>query len=201
VRAQALGNLQSTLQENVISDDGTIEILPADPQVIYVPEYQPDMVYGQRPDGSRSSLSARAWRWAHGSTTTLIGGITTSSSGAMTSRVQRIGGLIAPANARRRGEPGTVWQPRNPAGPAASGMDRGYYSRPGQSAVTVIGPEGPHHLRRHPCWPGPQHGNCNRRPTEAGGTARNSRAACRAPESVVVQHPARRPVRRRPTAH
>ena len=51
-QAQALGNLQTTPQENIITDDGTIEILPADPQVIYVPVYQPDMVYLQRPYGS-----------------------------------------------------------------------------------------------------------------------------------------------------
>ena len=48
-QAQALGNLQSTPQENVVADDGTIEILPADPQMIYVPVYQPDMVYFQQP--------------------------------------------------------------------------------------------------------------------------------------------------------
>ena len=47
-QAQALGNLQSTPQENVITDDGTIEILPANPEVIYVPVYQPDVVYFQR---------------------------------------------------------------------------------------------------------------------------------------------------------
>ncbi len=48
-QAQALGNLQSTPQEQVIADNGTIEIVPANPQVIYVPVYQPDLVYFQRP--------------------------------------------------------------------------------------------------------------------------------------------------------
>jgi hypothetical protein len=45
--AQNLGNLQSNPQQQVVVSDGTIEILPADPQVIYVPVYQPDAVYYQ----------------------------------------------------------------------------------------------------------------------------------------------------------
>jgi hypothetical protein len=43
--ASKLGNLQSTPQAQVIADGGDIEIVPADPQVIYVPVYQPDQVY------------------------------------------------------------------------------------------------------------------------------------------------------------
>jgi len=43
--AQNYGNLPSTPQQQVVVDDGTIEILPTDPQVIYVPEYAPDTVY------------------------------------------------------------------------------------------------------------------------------------------------------------
>jgi len=46
-QAQALGNLQSTPQENVVSDDGVIDIDPADPDDIYVPDYQPDQIYYQ----------------------------------------------------------------------------------------------------------------------------------------------------------
>ena len=45
--AYNLGNLQSTPQQQVINDGGYIEIVPADPQVIYVPVYQPDQVYYQ----------------------------------------------------------------------------------------------------------------------------------------------------------
>ena len=45
--AQNLGNLQSTSQQQVIDDSGDIEIVPADPQVIYVPVYEPDSVYYQ----------------------------------------------------------------------------------------------------------------------------------------------------------
>jgi hypothetical protein len=50
--AQSLGNLQSTAQQDVETDDGDIEIVPADPDVIYVPVYQPDVVYVQSGFGS-----------------------------------------------------------------------------------------------------------------------------------------------------
>jgi hypothetical protein len=46
-QAEALGNLQSTPQENVTNDDGIIDIDPADPNDIYVPDYQPDQIYEQ----------------------------------------------------------------------------------------------------------------------------------------------------------
>ena len=44
--AQQAGNLQSTPQENVTTQDQTIAIEPVDPQVVYVPEYDPWLVYG-----------------------------------------------------------------------------------------------------------------------------------------------------------
>src|SRR5579862_4192660 len=51
-QAQALGNLQNTPQENIVNDNGMIDILPANPEVVYVPVYQPDVVYYQRPYGA-----------------------------------------------------------------------------------------------------------------------------------------------------
>jgi hypothetical protein len=45
-RAQQAGNLQSTPQESVTAQGNAIDIEPADPQVIYVPEYDPWAVYG-----------------------------------------------------------------------------------------------------------------------------------------------------------
>ena len=47
-----LGNLQSSPQQQVVADGGNIEIVPADPQVIYVPVYQPAQVYYDTADGS-----------------------------------------------------------------------------------------------------------------------------------------------------
>ena len=46
-QAQSLGNLPSTAQETVVSDDGDIEIEPADPDDIYVPDYSPGAIYYQ----------------------------------------------------------------------------------------------------------------------------------------------------------
>ncbi|MGH7980946.1 MAG: DUF3300 domain-containing protein, partial [Limisphaerales bacterium] len=54
LRADAynLGNLQSTPQEQVVDDNGDIEILPANPDDVYVPDYQPGQVYYDQPDGT-----------------------------------------------------------------------------------------------------------------------------------------------------
>ena len=56
IHAVALGNLQSTPQQNVVMDNGIIEILPANPQVVYVPVYQPNVIFYQRGYG-RSLIS------------------------------------------------------------------------------------------------------------------------------------------------
>jgi uncharacterized membrane protein YgcG len=45
-RAQQAGTLKSTPQQNVEMQDSTIEIEPASPDVVYVPEYNPWLVYG-----------------------------------------------------------------------------------------------------------------------------------------------------------
>ena len=50
--ASKLGNLQSSPQQQVVADSGNIEIVPADPQMIYVPVYQPAQVYYDAPYGA-----------------------------------------------------------------------------------------------------------------------------------------------------
>jgi Protein of unknown function (DUF3300) len=45
-QAKQAGNLQTTSQENVTQNGQTIVIEPADPDVVYVPEYDPWIVYG-----------------------------------------------------------------------------------------------------------------------------------------------------------
>ena len=45
-RAQQAGNLQSTPQEQVTDDQGYIDVAPANPEVEYVPAYDPWAVYG-----------------------------------------------------------------------------------------------------------------------------------------------------------
>ena len=59
--AYNLGNLQSTPQEQVIDDGSYLEIVPVDPQVIYVPVYQPDQVYYQTAYGSPFISFGVAW--------------------------------------------------------------------------------------------------------------------------------------------
>ena len=57
-RAQAAGNLQSTPQQNVIVQERTIVIEPAQPQVVYVPVYNPLVIYG-----SWWAPAYRPWFW------------------------------------------------------------------------------------------------------------------------------------------
>jgi hypothetical protein len=45
-QAYAVGNLESSAQQQVIVKGDTIEIEPVDPQVVYVPRYDPKVVYG-----------------------------------------------------------------------------------------------------------------------------------------------------------
>ena len=49
-RAQAAGNLQSTPQQTVIDQGGAIDIEPAQPQYVYVPVYDPTVIYGSWSD-------------------------------------------------------------------------------------------------------------------------------------------------------
>jgi hypothetical protein len=48
-RALAAGNLFSTPQQRVVSEGGYIRILPAQPEVIFVPYYNPQLIYLARP--------------------------------------------------------------------------------------------------------------------------------------------------------
>ena len=45
-KAKKAGNLKPTTQLNVEEDDGRIDIAPVDPAVVYVPAYDPWIVYG-----------------------------------------------------------------------------------------------------------------------------------------------------------
>jgi hypothetical protein len=48
-QAQKAGNLKTTEQQRVEVKENTVVIEPADPQVVYVPTYQPSAVYGEWP--------------------------------------------------------------------------------------------------------------------------------------------------------
>ena len=45
-RAQQAGNLKSTSQETVATEGQSVVIRPANPEVVYVPEYDPWLAYG-----------------------------------------------------------------------------------------------------------------------------------------------------------
>jgi len=45
-KAQQAGTLKNTPQQSVSDQNGDIQIAPANPDVVYVPEYNPDLVYG-----------------------------------------------------------------------------------------------------------------------------------------------------------
>jgi hypothetical protein len=45
-KAKQAGTLQSTPQQTVTDENNNIDIQPANPQVVYVPEYDPTVVYG-----------------------------------------------------------------------------------------------------------------------------------------------------------
>ena len=46
-KAKAAGNLRDTPQQQVLEEKTYIRIVPAQPDVIYVPQYDPEVVYGQ----------------------------------------------------------------------------------------------------------------------------------------------------------
>jgi hypothetical protein len=48
-QAQTAGNLKTTEQQKVIVEQSTIQIVPVNPQVVYVPTYNPTVVYGAWP--------------------------------------------------------------------------------------------------------------------------------------------------------
>jgi hypothetical protein len=48
-QAQTVGNLVDTPQQRVVEDDSYIRIVPADPEYIFVPYYDPEVVYYERP--------------------------------------------------------------------------------------------------------------------------------------------------------
>lgn len=50
-RARAAGTLVDTPQQQVDMEGDEIRVIPAQPDTIYVPEYDPDLVYGDAPEG------------------------------------------------------------------------------------------------------------------------------------------------------
>jgi hypothetical protein len=64
--AQAAGSLVSTPQQQVISEGEVIKIVPAQPQVIYVPQYDPEVVYVEHNSGPSTGTVIAATAIAFG---------------------------------------------------------------------------------------------------------------------------------------
>jgi hypothetical protein len=47
-RAQEAGNLKNTDQQTVTTQDSNIIVEPASPEIVYVPAYDPWVIYGDR---------------------------------------------------------------------------------------------------------------------------------------------------------
>jgi len=45
-KAQAAGHLQTTPQQTVTDQGPDVDIAPADPDEVYVPDYDPELIYG-----------------------------------------------------------------------------------------------------------------------------------------------------------
>ena len=137
-KAQSLGNLQTTPQQNIVTDNGEIEVLPADPQIIYVPVYQPEVVYYQPWSSGNPFISFGAgfavgawlnfdcdWHNHHliewGRDHPRPGNWWSRGPGA------RGGGALPPA---------TIWQPHRP-NTIARGGDRGWEAQPVRPAPVI----------------------------------------------------------------
>ena len=57
-KAMAAGSLQSSPKQRIIVEDRIIRILPSDPQVVYVPVYDPQTVFISRPYYSPADMAA-----------------------------------------------------------------------------------------------------------------------------------------------
>ena len=51
VKAQQSGNLVDNAQQKIVVENNDVEIVPANPNVMYIPEYNPSMIYTPQPAG------------------------------------------------------------------------------------------------------------------------------------------------------
>jgi hypothetical protein len=56
LQAQSQGNLTNTPQQSIVAQGNSIQILPADPATLYVPQYDPTVVYSQPSAGYAAPL-------------------------------------------------------------------------------------------------------------------------------------------------
>ena len=139
-QAMALGNLQTTPQQNVYASDGLIEIVPANPTELYVPVYQPDQVFFERPVGApfiSFGLGFTIGTW-------LDHDFDWRNHHLMEwqrDQPRPPGWWSRPPHERPPVDPHrfTAWQPRNHPGQGAGGFDRGWGGSPPRSTVYTVG--------------------------------------------------------------
>ncbi len=136
-QAQALGNLPSTPEENVVSDDGTIEILPTDPDLIYVPVYDPAVIFFERPYGRRFctfgvGIHAGPWfhhdfDWHNHHVVTWTHDHPRPVNFWRQPPAQRVNAFAGNSGAH-------FWQPKGRPGGVSASADRGWGNPPGHAA-------------------------------------------------------------------
>lgn len=177
-QAQALGNLQSTPEENVVADDGTIEILPAEPDLIYVPVYDPGIIFFERPFGRRFctfGIGIHIGPWFHNDFDWHDHHIVTWTHDHPRPGnfwhlppVQRVGSFGGGGNAH-------FWQPKGRPGPSVSyGGDRGWGNAPSRPPTQIRPAPGPRPVIQRPVAPQP---TVQRRPIERPTAPRSSGSA------------------------
>ncbi len=60
-KAEAAGNLKSTPQQSVTDQDDSVVIQPANPDTVYVPDYDPELAYGYPVGSGRGSIPGGTW--------------------------------------------------------------------------------------------------------------------------------------------
>ncbi len=94
-RRSPLGNLQTTPQQTVEADDGEIEIVPTNPDYLYVPTYDSGLIYYQPGCGIVFGAGFGIGLWLNHDFD--WHGRRLFEAGTTTIRAPRIGGTNAPA--------------------------------------------------------------------------------------------------------
>jgi len=155
-KAQAAGNLKDSPQQVIVQEKEVIKIVPADPQVIYVPVYQPSVVYVQQPPSAAVSVitfgaGLALGIWIHNeldwhSHTVYYhnsgwhGGYNGGHNNINIDNSTNIN--IGNGNGNKVGNGGNVWKPQNKPRPTpygqdnrnGSGANNNWSSKPGHGA-------------------------------------------------------------------
>jgi hypothetical protein len=202
-KAQEVGNLKDNPQQVIVKEKEVIKIMPADPQVVYVPQYPPETVYVQQPVdvvtplitfGAGLALGAwlhneldwhnhdvyyhnHGWNGHNGGGGYYGGG--NNNINIDNSNNINVGNGNRPANGNGNGN-GSVWKPQNKPKPTpygasgSNGIANG--NRPGGASGSK--------------WPA--NGNGNQKPSQLPANG-NNRLSGSGAQQKPTQMPANRP--------